>query len=189
LLSPGLLGRWEDCYSHQRMATAADFTALYQTHASFVWRTVRRLGVPEADVSDAAQEVFVVVHRKLGEFEGRSQMKTWLFGICRRVASDWRKRAHVTREAPIEEAPERTSSGETALRNIALKQARTRLDQALELLDEEKRSTFVLFELEQTPMSEVAEAMGVPLQTAYARLYAARKQLEHSLTPVGEVGT
>jgi RNA polymerase sigma-70 factor (ECF subfamily) len=169
------------------MATAADFTALYTTHASFVWRTVRRLGVPEADVSDAAQEVFVVVHRKLGDFEGRSQVKTWLFGICRRVASDWRRRAHVKREAPIEEAPERTSSGETAVRNIALTQARTRLDQALEQLDEEKRATFVLFELEEAPMSEVAEATGVPVQTAYARLYAARRQLEQWLTLFGEV--
>ncbi len=168
------------------MATAADFTALYQTHAAFVWRTVRRMGVPEADVSDAAQEVFVVVHRKLDEFEGRSQVKTWLFGICRRVASDWRKRAHVKREAPIDEAPERSNSGELALRDIALKQARTRLQLALEQLDDDKRATFVLFELEETPMAEVAEATGVPLMTAYARLYAARKQLAEWLQPAGD---
>jgi RNA polymerase sigma-70 factor (ECF subfamily) len=143
-----------------------------------LWRSLRRLGVPEADVEDAAQEAFVVIHRKLPEFEGRSSLKTWIFGICMRVASDWRKRAHIRREAPMEEAPERTTSGETPTRQIAMKQARTVLDQALAGLDEDKRAVFVLFELEQASMHEVAEAVGVPLQTAYARLYAARRFIE-----------
>lgn len=160
------------------LSSPPDFASIYSGQAAFLWRSLRRLGVPEADVEDAAQEAFVVIHRKLPEFEGRSALKTWIFGICMRVASDWRKRAHIRREAPMEEAPERTTSGETPTRQIALKQARSLLDQALAGLDEDKRAVFVLFELEQTSMHDVAEAVGVPLQTAYARLYAARRFVE-----------
>jgi len=163
------------------------FAAVYGSQATFVWRSMRRLGVPEADVEDAAQEVFVVIHRKLPEFAGRSALKTWVFGICLRVASDWRKRAHVKRETDLDEAPERTTSGETAMNAIARKQARAKLDQALETLDEDKRAVFVLFELEQVPMADVAEAVGCPLQTAYARLYAARKAIEAWIAANGEV--
>src|SRR5450631_4356797 len=66
---------------------------IYQRHADFVWRTLRRLGVREAEASDAVQDVFVVVHAKLGQFEGRSSMTTWLFTICRTVARERRRRA------------------------------------------------------------------------------------------------
>ena len=74
---------------------AADFDAVYREHFPFVWRNLRRLGVAESHVEDAAQEVWVVVHRRLREFEGRSSMRTWLFGITMRTASDhrrWRRR-------------------------------------------------------------------------------------------------
>lgn len=169
------------------LAMTPDFSAVYESQAAFTWRSLRRLGVPEADVQDASQEVFVVVHRKLPEFAGRSSMKTWVFGICLRVASDWRKRAHIKREAPMEEAPARTTSGETPTREIAMKQARQKLDLALAQLDEDKRAVFVLFEMEELSMAEVAEAVGCPVQTAYARLYAARKFIESWLAQLSEV--
>ncbi|MBM4779924.1 MAG: sigma-70 family RNA polymerase sigma factor [Archangiaceae bacterium] len=155
-----------------------DFRALYTSKAPLVWRTLKRLGVREADLEDVAQEVFVVVHRRLPEFEGRSSIDTWLYGICLRIASDFRKKAHVKRETDLAEAPERSHSGETATRQIAMRQARLKLDEALNELDEDKRAVFVLFELEQLSMQEVAETVGAPVQTAYARLYAARKHIE-----------
>jgi RNA polymerase sigma factor (sigma-70 family) len=73
---------------------------LYDENFAFVWRALRRLGVPDSDLADVLQEVFVVVHRKLGEFEGRSQVTTWLFRIAFRAARDRRNRAHVRREVP-----------------------------------------------------------------------------------------
>src|SRR5258708_39968771 len=57
------------------------FERLYETHFSFVWRSARRLGTPLSNLDDVVQEIFVVVHRRLGAFEGRSSIKTWLFGI------------------------------------------------------------------------------------------------------------
>jgi RNA polymerase sigma-70 factor (ECF subfamily) len=169
-------------------AQPPSFEEIYERHASGVLRTLRRLGVREADLEDVAQEVFVVVHRKLPEFAGRSTLKTWLYGICVRVASAFRQRAHVKRES-FDEPPERSNSGELAVRSIALKQARVQLDGILDQLDEDKRTVFVLFELEQFSMAEVGETVGVPQQTAWARLYAARKFIEAAVSRHAEVGS
>src|SRR5882724_509457 len=69
------------------------FSAIYDAYFDFVWRSLRRLGVPEATLDDAAQDVFVVVHRRLPEFEARSTVKTWLFGIVLRVVATHRRTA------------------------------------------------------------------------------------------------
>jgi RNA polymerase sigma-70 factor (ECF subfamily) len=78
------------------------FQEVYQEHFRFVWRSLRRLGVRESDVADAVQDVFVVVHRKIADFEGRSKVTTWLFGICLRVARDRRRLAHVRHDVSDE---------------------------------------------------------------------------------------
>ena len=162
---------------------------VFRDHAPFVWRALRRLGVREADVEDVCQEVFVVVHRRLADFEGRSSVRTWVYGICVRVASDWRKRAHVRREmlAPKDEGSEKELDAPPSSRRglprdpgaeVARREARAILDGILDQLDEDKRAVFVLYEIEQLTMNEVAEAIGCPLQTAYSRLHAARKIVE-----------
>lgn len=154
------------------------FQGVYDEHAAFVVRSLRRLGIPPCDLDDAAQEAFLVVHRKLDDFEGRSSMKTWLFGICLRVAADVRKRGQRKKETTLDEAPERVDEGHHPFQNVAIQQARLQLEQLLDNLDPDKRAVFVLFELEEWPMNDIADAMGCPLQTAYARLYAARKTVE-----------
>lgn len=157
--------------------SASAFRAVFTEHAPLVWRALRRLGVAESDVEDLAQEVFVVVHRKLPEFEGRSALSTWIYGICVRVASDHRRRAHVRREQPTDRVPDERQSA-PQLKELEREQARRLLDAALDTLDEDKRAVFVLYEIEQLDMPEVADAVGCPLQTAYSRLYAARKKVE-----------
>jgi RNA polymerase sigma-70 factor (ECF subfamily) len=156
---------------------------VFRDHAAFVWRALRRLGVREADVEDVAQEVFVVVHRKLGEFEGRSSMRTWLYGICVRTASDYRKRARIRHEVTTDEPPEQTASA-PQVEDVARRQARALLDRILAELDEDKRAVFVLYEIEQVTMAEVAEAVGCPLQTAYSRLHAARRDVEAAVARI-----
>jgi RNA polymerase sigma-70 factor (ECF subfamily) len=152
---------------------------LYEAHFEFVWRTLRRFGVPALEVDDATQEAFLVVHKKLNEISQVTNIRGWLFEVARRVAASWRSRAQVRREEPgLDGVPERTTSQDTATEGIARRQARAMLGAALDELDEDKRAVFVLFELEQLPMHEVAQTVGCPLQTAYARLYAARKVIE-----------
>jgi RNA polymerase sigma-70 factor (ECF subfamily) len=141
---------------------------------------LRRLGVSEMEADDVCQEVFMTVHRKLPEFQGRSSPRTWLYGICLRVASDHRKRLRSRRErlgsTPPDSAIEARQEDE-----LALREARATLDRLLDQLDDDKRAVFVFYEIEELPMTEVASAVGCPLQTAYSRLNAARREVAVAL--------
>jgi RNA polymerase sigma-70 factor (ECF subfamily) len=149
---------------------------IFAEHAAFVLRTLRRLGVNPADVEDAAQDVFVVVHRNLDRYDPASSLRSWLFGITTRVASDYRRRAYVRREQVTAEPPDAIAPAEQAER---FEQARARalLDAALDRLDERQRAVFILYELEGLAMPEVADLVACPLQTAYSRLHAARDKV------------
>lgn len=162
--------------------------AVFDEHARYVLRTLRRLGVREADVEDVAQEVFVTVHRKLPEFEGRSKLRTWLHAICLRLASDHRRRAHVVREQATDGSPfdRAGQGGEDGYVSFEL---RAFVRELLGTLDDDKRAVLVLYEIEGLTMREVAEALGCPLQTAYSRLHAALDLLRAARERSGEVGS
>jgi RNA polymerase sigma-70 factor, ECF subfamily len=161
--------------------------AVFREFAGFAWRVLRRLGVPDADADDVLQEVFVTVHRKLPGFEGRSSVRTWLYGICVRVASDYRRRARARRETLSEVAVEPAlEPGQEE--HVATGQARVLLDSVLDGLDDAKRAVFVLYEIEELSMGEVAAALECPLQTAYSRLHAARREVETAVAQLHERG-
>ncbi len=149
---------------------------LFDEHARYIFRSLRHLGVADSDVEDQCQEVFPTVHRKLPEFAGRSTLRTWLYGICLRVASDYRRRAYVRRERPTAEMPV-ADVGFVGALPPAQPDSRTTLLAMLAVLDDDKRDVLVLYEIEGFTMKEVAEIVGCPLQTAYSRLYAAREAL------------
>jgi RNA polymerase sigma-70 factor, ECF subfamily len=156
--------------------TGSDFAAVFSEHAPFVLRVLRHLGVPGSDLQDQAQEVFVAVFRGLEGFEGRSALRTWVYGICVRVASNYRRRAYVRRERSVSEPPEQAQEPDQP-RALEEGMGWPALRRLLDTLDADKRDVFVLYELEELPMREVAEACGCPLQTAYSRLHAARRIL------------
>ena len=158
-----------------------DLARVYQDHFDFVWRSARRLGVPDSAVDDVVQEVFIVVHRQLATFEGRSSMKTWLFGILRnlvlRQRRSWARRG---REEILEESA--VIAGEAgADEQLAESQARRVLHALLAGLDDDKRAVFVLAELEQMSAPDIAEATGLKLNTVYSRLRLARAEMERAL--------
>lgn len=156
------------------------FAEVFRTYSTFVWRVLLRLGVAESDVDDVAQEVFLGIHRNLSRFEGRCSLRTWVYGICHRRAVDYRRRASVRPELYSDDPPEQGVAADQE-QGFALSQARQQLARVLDGLDEEKRTVFVLFDIEGVPMDEVAEIVGCPLQTAYSRLYAARRKVEATL--------
>jgi len=149
------------------------FASLFESQASFVWRVLARLAIPAADLPDVSQEVFLSAHRLLPTFEQRCSVSTWLYGICVRVASTHRRRLLRRREQLTSVPPEGASPSTALSADIALQ--RERLEQVLYRLPEEQAHVFILYELEELTMSEVAAALGCPLQTAYSRLYSARK--------------
>jgi RNA polymerase sigma-70 factor (ECF subfamily) len=151
------------------------FRAVYDAHARFVWRVLLRLGVPERDLPDAVQDVFVVVHRKLPEFDPRAKMTTWLFSIGRRVASDRRQAAHARRELPQGDPPDAPWSPEVAPDALVERQrARALLEAILRRMPEEQRIVFALFELEGMSGEQIAELLDVPVGTVRSRLRLAR---------------
>jgi RNA polymerase sigma-70 factor (ECF subfamily) len=158
-----------------------NFRQLYDEHFSFVWRSLRRLGICESDVPDAMQDVFLVVHRRLAEFEGRSKMSTWIFGICYRVASDRRKAA---RRVSLESSDEEGLDAPDERVDIAAETERRQGLRTLEaLLDEmplEQRAVFTLFELECMTGEDIAQTLEVPLGTVYSRLRLARDTFRRS---------
>jgi RNA polymerase sigma-70 factor (ECF subfamily) len=158
-----------------------EFDAIYREHFAFVWRSARRLGVREASLDDVVQEVFVVVHRRLSSFEGRSSLKTWLFGVTLRVVRDHRRSAR-RREDVADVDPDALRAEEGGPSEQAEKAEAVRaLHAILDEMDDERREVFVMAELEQLSMPEVAGALGINLNTAYARLRAARQSFEQSV--------
>jgi RNA polymerase sigma-70 factor (ECF subfamily) len=153
---------------------------VYTRHSGFVWRIVRRMGVPDHGVEDVMHEVFLVVHRRLPEYDGRVAMTTWLYHLTRGVVSNHR-RSRVReqrrialvdpRPAPVPDPEAQTGRG----------QAAAFVRTFLEGLDPDKREAFELVELEGLPVPEVAELVGINLNTAYSRLRAARQLFQRAV--------
>ena len=161
------------------LEATSTFREVFEENLPYVWRALRYLGVPESDLADLCQEVFLVVHRRLEDFEGRSSVRTWIYGICLKVASSHRRRAHVRRETMQSTPPERVAVA-TQEQAVEQQERRDLLIRVLRGLDDEQREAFVLFEIEGRPMAEIAEILGCPLRTAYARLYAARDEIRRA---------
>jgi RNA polymerase sigma-70 factor (ECF subfamily) len=165
-------------------AEASLFDRAYEDHCSLVWRTARRLGVPEGAIDDVVQDVFLVVHRRLASFDGRVAFKHWLLGITARVVADHRrtyrrKASKVVPHAVDKYGGELTPSAdpmpsEQAEQREALRLVVTLLDE----LDSDKREVLVLTEFEEMTAVEVAECLSLNINTVYARLRAARRDFD-----------
>jgi RNA polymerase sigma-70 factor (ECF subfamily) len=151
--------------------------AEYRQHADFVWRSLQRLGVRQHDLGDALQEVFLVAHRKLGEFEGeRAKFSTWLFGIAVRTAYTFKRRTQ--RQNQTQTLDDWVLVDATTPESVCERRESLALLQgALDELSPELRATFVLFELEGESCAAIADLFSVPVGTVYSRLHKARKRI------------
>jgi RNA polymerase sigma-70 factor, ECF subfamily len=163
-------------------ARVLDFATIYSENFDFVWRSVRRLGVPEAAAEDVTQEVFVIVHRRLDSYEGRASVRGWLFGIVRGVVANVRR---AMRRNPI-----RSGHDAVEVQDLKSQHPQDHAERAeavailyalLDELDDEKRAIFILAELEQLAAPEIAEALELNLNTTYSRLRAARIQFKEAV--------
>jgi len=151
------------------------FEGLYAAHFRFVWRTLRALGVPAAATDDAAQDVFLVVHRRLDDYDDRLPIRGWLFGIARNVARRHRERAR--REPPLHLVGEGRGIDDA----MQLREAATFVERFLDTLDDDQRAVFVLAQLEGLTAPEIAESLGVNPNTVYSRLRTARLKFEKAV--------
>ena len=170
----------DPCVVEADAATGSElrFEDLYERYFDDVYRSLALLGVPMATREDAAQDVFVVVHRRLADFEGRSTPRTWILGIARRVASHHRRsgfREWRRRDAWSREVRTRHTSLEGVIEN---QEAAEILEAFLETLPQEQREAFVLGAVQGLGRTEIGTALGINPNTAYSRLRLARARFK-----------
>lgn len=156
------------------------FEQVYEEHFGFVWRVLRTLGLPHGAVEDAAQDVFVVVHRRLAEFEGRSDIRTWLFQVAKWVVVAERRRARAKPEHELVDEGIRDESLDP-FDAVARSEAVRTLERVLARMDADKRIAFLLLDIEEMKASEVAELLEINVNTVYSRLRLAREQFRKLL--------
>ncbi|MCR9161482.1 MAG: RNA polymerase sigma factor [Nannocystaceae bacterium] len=165
-------------------APPVELRALFDAHYDFVFRSALRLGVATAAVDDVVQETFIVAGRRLGTFEGRSGVRTWLFGILMRVAHTER-RGELRRQRRAAVAIESASQTDDP---YARRDAADLLHRLLATLDEDRRAAFILADVEGLTAVEIAEGLGVNVNTIYARVRSARMQLAEAHRQLLEEG-
>jgi len=173
-------GRDGESGSNDQVEAAQTLAQVYDAHCGFVWRTARRLGIADEHVEDVMQEVFLIVHRRLADFDGRASMATWLFHLTRGVVSNWRRsrRREAARIATLDPTPAPSLDPEQAVeqaRMVAFVQ------NFLDSLETDKRSMFEWVEIEGLPVATVAAMTGVKLNTAHSRLRLARREFQRAL--------
>jgi RNA polymerase sigma-70 factor (ECF subfamily) len=159
------------------------FQSVYRQYFDFVWSSARRLGVAPESIDDLVQEVFIVIHAKLDTLEKPEALRSWIYGVVRRSVSTQRRaeRARVGTGLAVGGAGEAVSRGPTPLEQTATNADLQLLADLLAELDEPKREVFGLVELEELTVPEAADALQIPLNTAYSRLRAARSAFEAAL--------
>ncbi len=148
---------------------------LYREQLPYVLQTVRRLGVPASAAEDVAHDIFITVKSRLPEYDPSRAVRPWLFGIAMRSAANYRDRAHLRRETTQDLDHEIDSAAGPSEHSEAAS-ARRLVNRALTVLDDDRRTIFILHELDEVPVPEAAQVIGVPVDTAWSRLRAARKQ-------------
>lgn len=175
----------------ERRLPPASIAQVYEANFKYVWRCLRSLGVRDPLLDDAVQDVFLVVQRRLPEFDGRADLRTWLYAIALRVARRYRARAakDAHQFVPAAAAPGLLESADGRVEtpveaggaianlehDVELGQRLELARRALEALDDAKREVFVLAFVEQMSAPEIAETTGLPLNTVYSRMRAARQ--------------
>jgi RNA polymerase sigma-70 factor (ECF subfamily) len=158
-------------------ARAFAFHAVFESELDYVCASLRRLGVRPSDLEDLAQDVFIAVYRHLDEYDRARPLRPWIFGFAYRTASNYRRlsrhRAEVL-DARHEDAVASSGSPEDLLASQRLEVA---FWESLDRLSAEQRAVFVMHELDERSGPEIAETLGIPLNTAYSRIRAARSEM------------
>lgn len=172
------------------MSRSLEFRRVFETELSYVWTSLRRLGVPTRDRADVAQQVFLAVHRQLDHYDPARPLRPWLFAFAFRCASDYRKLSRVRHEKLSEGSGDDDEARVPAIAAAADDDLATRslLARALAELDLDKQAMLILHELEEQPVPTIAMTLGIPVQTAYSRLRVAREELGNVVRRLCEQG-
>jgi RNA polymerase sigma-70 factor, ECF subfamily len=169
---------------HATPMASATVEEVYRTHFRFVSRTLLSLRVRDADLLDLAQNVFIIVHRQLPSFEGRSALNTWLYSICKRVARDYRRSAPFRREILVDErqVAQRGALSDGMLHRLHSRELSELLLSILDKIPDKLREVFLMFELDELSGDEIARLLNIPVGTARSRLRLARAAFQRQVS-------
>lgn len=156
------------------------FSVIYQTYFDFVWRCTRRLGVGPQSIDDVVQEIFIVIHARLSTLNSPTALRSWIYGIIRRTVLAHTRVDRARAESPLD-ATDEPSLMPTPLDVAEHTDQVKLLWRLLAELDGPKREAFVLAELEEMTMPDIAQALEIPLGTVYSRVRAARQSFDAAL--------
>jgi RNA polymerase sigma-70 factor, ECF subfamily len=161
------------------LAGAVEFRGWYETNADYVWRSLRRLGVPPSDLPDLSHDVFVVAWKQRAHLDQGRSTKAWLFGVAFRVASSHRRRSWFRRRKDWE-IDTVAGSGVDPEQQAVLQAELNRLQTALEEVPLKVRGVLLLHDFDEVPLKDIATELGLKLQTAYSQLALARKRFRQA---------
>lgn len=173
--------------SESSPADHTELESLYREHFAFVWRTLRRFAVADGHLEDTAQEVFLIAHRRLGAWHEWSSPRAWLFGVARRVAADHRRSRdrHARKLAALPELEGPPPIDEPVDERLDQQQRLRVVAEAIAALAPERRTVYVLAEIEGLSAPEIAQACEIKLNTVYSRLRRARQDVAAQLDAAG----
>lgn len=180
----GAPGRLLHSHGDPRRSSASSvvpsFASVYEQYFDFVWSAARRLGAEDDSVDDCVQEVFIVIHAKLDTLENPEALRSWIYSIVRRTVSTHRRaqRARRPLTAAHEASRSMASREPTPLEQAETHDALNTVLALIQELDAPKREIFGLVELDELSVPEAAEALDIPINTAYSRLRAARREFD-----------
>jgi RNA polymerase sigma-70 factor (ECF subfamily) len=163
---------------------APQFREVFERELSFVYNSLRRLGIRTSDLPDATQEVFATVAGVLPDYDPSRPLRPWLFGIAYRVGMRWLGVAHRRREVPSE-IPEAPDSAPTADAAIERNEARDLARLALQKVEPSRRAVLILSHFEGMSVPDIADALQIPVNTAYSRLNRARLEFSEAARKLG----
>lgn len=179
--------RLEDTEAAPQSGRPSTAAQVCERYFAFVWRNARRLDIAGDAVDDIVQDVLIVVHRRFPDFEWRSSLETWLYGILLRVISKHRRAVKRRNDHELlDEGLSYSLASGDAIRELEHRDAARLLQRLLDSLSDEKRAMVVAVEVEQMTMLEAAEALGIPATTAQTRLRTGRLQLAQAVTRLKE---
>jgi len=166
--------------THADATTASRFESIFEAELPYVWTSLRRLGVHTRDLEDVAHEVFLKAYDNLARYDPSRPVRPWLFAFAFRFASDYRRLARHGTDLYGDDEPGR--SDEPDAEQVLVQRERAALvAKALEAIEIDRRAVFILHELDEEPMPRVAETLGIPLNTGYSRLRAAREEFTEAM--------
>jgi RNA polymerase sigma-70 factor (ECF subfamily) len=170
-----------DNVRHPASRARPDLGAIFDEHFDYVWATLRRLGVRDADREDLVHDVFMKVHARLADYDASRPIRPWLFGFAYRVAADYLRLARHRLEVLGDHADPPTP-GVPADVGLEILDERDLVLSALHTLDLERRAILVMHDIDEVPVPQIAHLLDIPLNTAYSRLRLAREQMAGAVT-------